>query len=233
MPKTPSYRKRKNYAQAIVTLTDSATGKRRDYWLGEHGTPGSRKRYHRIIAQWEADDRRLPECDPENLPRQGDATPGATISELVRLHWRWAVKYYQPNESGTLKVALRLLRLHYGQTPAADFGPRKFRLLREAMINAANSNDGPRRAWSRGYINQQCARIRRMFKWGCSHELVPASVHQALDAVQSLKRGRTTAKDNDAVGPVPQILLDGARPFLNRQVAALVALQLLTAARGG
>ena len=42
MPKrTPSYRQRTGYDQAIVTLTDSVTRKRRDYWLGEFGSPDS------------------------------------------------------------------------------------------------------------------------------------------------------------------------------------------------
>lgn len=52
MPKTPAYRTRKGYDQALVTLTDSRTGKRRDYWLGAHGTPASRERYHRLVAEW-------------------------------------------------------------------------------------------------------------------------------------------------------------------------------------
>ena len=32
LPKTPAYRTRAGYNQAIVTLTDSATKRRRDYW---------------------------------------------------------------------------------------------------------------------------------------------------------------------------------------------------------
>lgn len=51
MPKTPSYRKRAGRTQALVTLTDSVTRQRRDYWLGEHGTPESRERYHRVLAE--------------------------------------------------------------------------------------------------------------------------------------------------------------------------------------
>ena len=39
----PSYRQRKGYDQAIVTLTDSVTGYRKDYWLGTYG-------YHRRAA---------------------------------------------------------------------------------------------------------------------------------------------------------------------------------------
>ncbi len=38
----PSYRQRKGYDQAIVTLTDSVTRYRKDYWLGPYGSPESR-----------------------------------------------------------------------------------------------------------------------------------------------------------------------------------------------
>ncbi len=42
MPKkAPSYRKRNG--QALVTLTDSLTKRRRDYWLGEYDTSQSRE----------------------------------------------------------------------------------------------------------------------------------------------------------------------------------------------
>lgn len=55
MPKTtPSYRQRKGYDQAIVTLTDATTRERRDYWLGTYGSAESRECYHRLVAQWEA-----------------------------------------------------------------------------------------------------------------------------------------------------------------------------------
>ncbi|MCK6475968.1 MAG: site-specific integrase [Phycisphaerales bacterium] len=62
MHKVPSYRSRPGSSQALVTLTDSVTGKRRDYWLGEINTPQSREKYFRLIAEWEAANRRLPEA---------------------------------------------------------------------------------------------------------------------------------------------------------------------------
>jgi len=68
MPKTPAYRQRKGRDQALVTLTDSVTKKRRDYWLGEYGTPQSRECYHRVIAEWEADARRFSEPGALSAP---------------------------------------------------------------------------------------------------------------------------------------------------------------------
>ncbi|MDQ7014250.1 MAG: hypothetical protein Q9O74_10180, partial [Planctomycetota bacterium] len=57
--KPPAYRQRKGDDQAIVTLTDSVTGKRRDYWLGEFDSPESREVYYRLLAEYEALGRRL------------------------------------------------------------------------------------------------------------------------------------------------------------------------------
>jgi hypothetical protein len=37
--KTPKYRERVPYGQAIVTLTDAVTRQRKDYWLGEMNSP--------------------------------------------------------------------------------------------------------------------------------------------------------------------------------------------------
>ena len=73
--RVPSYRKRKGYSQALVTFTDAVTGRRRDYWLGEYGTPQSREAYHRIIAQWEAAGRRLPAGDLVGGPFHNHGEP--------------------------------------------------------------------------------------------------------------------------------------------------------------
>ena len=229
--RTPSYRQRSGYDQAIVTLTDSVTKKRRDYWLGEYDTPESRECYHRVIAEWEAGGRRLP---PPALDRPAaEAATGITVEEVVQRFWRWAKDYYQPRQVGTYKIALRLVREYFGQSPAIEFGPAKLRLLREEMIRGDAESDPPRIPWSRRYINQQMQRIRQMFKWAASHELLPSSVYEALATIEPLKRGRTDARENEAVGPVPDGLLDKVRPHLNGQVGALVELQLLTGARPG
>ena len=232
MPKkAPSYRQRAGYDQAIVTLTDSVTKKRRDFWLGDFDTPASRERYHRVIAEWESNDRRLP--PPEFDRPVAELAAGIVVDEVVHRFWSWAKDYYQPCQAGTYKVALRLVCEYYGKSLAAEFGPSKLRLLREEMIRGDASADPPRIAWSRRYINQQMQRIRQMFKWAASHEMLPSSVYEALATIEPLKRGRTDARENEAVGPVSDDLLQKVRPHLNRQVRALVELQLLTGARPG
>jgi integrase len=126
-----------------------------------------------------------------------------------------------------------MLRQYHGSEAAEDFGPKKLRALREAMIAGDETCDPPRPRWSRGYINQQVQRLRRMFRWAASQEMIPASVYQALETVEALKRGRTTAREGKKVAPVQQDRVDAVRPFVSRQVAAVIDLQLLTGARPG
>lgn len=238
MPKTPSYRKRSGYDQAIVTLTDSVTKRRRDYWLGAYGSPSSRERYHRLIAVWEAGGRRHPDPADAGIERGASAQPEVadgrpTVAMVIAAYWRWTQRYYQPNESGTLRVVLRMLRQDHGSEAAEDFEPKKLRALREAILAGDDTCDPPRQAWSRGYTNQQVQRQRRMFRWAASQEMIPASIYQALDTAEALKRGRATAREGKKVAPVPQDRVDAVRPFVSRQVAAVIDLQLLTGARPG
>jgi len=231
MPRIPSYRKRKDRNQALVTLTDAVTKRRRDYWLGEYGTPESRERYHRLIAEWEARGRRLP--DPAVIDSPGQSADGGpTVKEIVHEYWSWAKGYYHVKHASGIRSALRLLREHYGETAAAAFGPRKLRLLRETMIRG-DTIRGSRRPWSRKYINAQVQRIRHVFKWAAAQELVPVTVYQSLCTLEPLRRGRTSARETEPVEPVPEEMLRKVLPHLSRPVRALVELQLLTGARPG
>ncbi|MDX2199608.1 MAG: site-specific integrase, partial [Phycisphaerae bacterium] len=231
MPKTPSYRCRVGYAQAIVTLTDSVTKKRRDFWLGEYGTPESRERYHRIIAEWEANGRRLPRPAAEQT--DSEHPDQLKLIMLLRSYYRFAKQHHEYGELRSFVAAMRLMKRLFGHTPAAEFGPKKLRMLREEMIRGDASAVPPRKPWARKYINQQVQRIRRIFKWAVAQELVPAAVHQGLSTLEPLKRGRCAARENPKVGPAPVDIVNKVLPLLSKPVRALVELQLLTGARAG
>jgi integrase len=249
MPKKPpSYRQRFGSDQAIVTLTDSRTGKRRDYWLGEYDSPVSREMYHRVIADWEARNRRHPPAPPPPPVSRSDPDGidrgAVTVSEICLAFWRHATSYYEPTAATHFRGLIRITRQLFGSLPARSFGPNCLRRVRDQMVSGdpAPETPGmpgtpgttpPRKPWSRPYINSQVHRLCRMFKWAASHEMIPASVYHELKTVPALRRGRTPARDPDPVKPVPIECVDAVRPFLSRQVAALVDLQLLTGARGG
>src|SRR5262249_2230070 len=86
---------------------------------------------------------------------------------------------------------------------------------------------------SRSVINYRINRIRRVFKWAVSFELLPPSVHQALQAIPGLRRGRGGVREAPKVLPVPAEHVEATLPFLPRPVAAMVQVQLRTACRAG
>jgi len=225
----PSYRTRKDTTQAIVTLTDAVTCKRRDYWLGEYGSPESRELYHQLLAEWEANGRRLP------APPQAEAgsEAGITITEVILAYRDWAQGYYAKAKFHNIRAGLRVLRKLFGHHSAADFGPKKLRLVRKEMIRGDAAADSPRRPWYRPTINQQCRYIRHMFKWSASHEMIPAHVHEQPRTMEPFRRGRTEAHEPERVSPVADELVEAIKPHVSRQVWALIQLQQLTGARGG
>jgi integrase len=112
----------------------------------------------------------------------------------------------------------------YGHTVARGFGPLALRAVRDAMVNAG---------LSRAVVNARVNRVRRVFKWAASFELVPASVYEALRTVAGLQKGRSGAPEGDGVKPVAEEHVMATLPFLPAPVRAMAELQLLTGMRVG
>ena len=100
----PSYRQRKGFDQAIVTLPHSVTDHRKDYWLGSYGSPENRDLYHRVLAQWESAGRRL----PITLDDRPADIPQVSVAEVLAAYWKWAGRRYGSPELGCLRVVIRL-----------------------------------------------------------------------------------------------------------------------------
>jgi hypothetical protein len=83
-PRIPTYRLHKQSGQAVVTLSDGLGG-RRDVLLGKHGTAASRAEYARVIAEWEAGGRRL----PQTLATVADLT----VNEVAARFWQHAEQH--------------------------------------------------------------------------------------------------------------------------------------------
>lgn len=212
-PRVPSFRLHKATGQGFVEID----GARR--YLGRYDLPQTKQAYHRLIAEWLANGRRLPVA-PEDI----------TVIELVDRYLDHAQNYYRlPNgEPGpgieNVRVAIRPLLELYGPTPAAEFGPLKLITIREQWVTA-----GLRRVTCNGYVGT----LKRVFKFGVARELIPATVHTALEAVEGLRKGRCAAKESRIITSVPQTHIDAVKPFVSRQVWGLIQLQLLTGARSG
>src|SRR5262249_16376303 len=64
-------------------------------------------------------------------------------------------------------------------------------------------------------------------------EMISASVYQGLKTVSGLRRGRADVRESEPVRPVPDSFVEAVRPFVARQVWAMIELQRLTGMRPG
>ncbi len=194
--KVPTYRRHKQSGQAIVTLVDPS-GIRRDVLLGEYGTPDSHERYARVIAEWEANRRQL--------PKSGKAPVDLLVNEIILAFMRFGEQHYRhptgepTGELENYRATFRPLKALYGSVVATEFGPLALKVVRQRMIDDK---------LSRRVINQRLGRIKRVFKWAVSEELLPSSVYEALRTVAALSRGRTDAVETEPVKPVATEAVD-------------------------
>lgn len=215
----PSYRLHKQSGQAIVTVR-SAEGCRRDVLLGPHGSPESTTAYERILA------------DLRIGPSAGAPPPplDPSVNQVLLAFLTHASSHYRrPDTTPTgevkeFKLSVRPVRLLYGTTPARAFGPLALKAVRDWMVG---------RGLCRTLVNRRVGRIKHVFKWAASEELVPAAVHAALATVAGLRRGRTAARESDPVRPADPAVVDATLPHLTPTVRAMVELQRLTGMRPG
>ncbi len=209
----PKYRKHKASGQAVVTING------RDHYLGLYRSKASRREYDRLVGEWLARDRQP----------LVDAADGLLVSELAARYWSYATQKYvrhgQPTaEQHHVKTALKHLLRLYENHIAAEFGPTHLKVVRQSMIEAG---------WARNYINGQVGVLVRMFKWGVTEGLLPASVHAALDLVDGLRRGESAARETCKRHGVDDPTVAATLPYLSPIIRAMIELQRATGARPG
>jgi integrase len=214
--RAPSYR-RQNYAGGRATAFIEIRGQR--IYLGRYGTPESKEKYRRILAEIDA--------SGPTLALAKGATHNRTINELLVLYWEHAAKYYvkdgkPTSEQASLKAAFRPLSELYGGLDAQEFGPKGLTAVRQVMIA---------RRWTRKSINKHVNRIVRFFKWAVGQEFLAAEVWKKLQAVDGLRSGRTAAADPQPIKPVSDQTVEQTLPFLSPAIAAMVRFQQLAGCR--
>jgi integrase len=213
----PKYRHYKPKDLAVVRIDG------RDHYLGKYGTPESRERYHRLLAEHAVKG----SADLGVETTRDSGSQPLSVNKLVLAYFRHVKAYYIKNgqptsEVGIIRQVLRIIRRLYGDTAAKDFGPLALKACREAMVT---------RGWSRKSINRQVMRIRAIFKWAAAREMLPATIHEALRTVEGLRKGRSTARERPPVLPVPDDVVEKTLAHLPEVPAAMVRLQRLTGMR--
>jgi len=209
----PKYRKHKASGQAFVELNG------RRLYLGPHGTKVSRLEYDRLVSEWLQNGRTTITAATES----GDFL----VVELIAAYLKFAQGYYRKggrptSEYAAILSAMRELRLLYGRKSVSEFGPIALQTIMSRMVA---------KGWARGTVNKQAGRIKRMFKWGVSQEIIPASVYHALSTVSGLRKGRSAARETDPILPVTNEMVESTLRHLPRVVADVVRFQRLTGCR--
>jgi len=226
----PKYSLHKPSGRARVVIAG------KQVYLGVYGSPESRERYLQFIASSTRTGNEPVVAGVDAHRAVGvtayggvaAADPNLTINELILRFLIFANKYYARNgkptgEYANMRDSMRPVRALFSHGRAWDFGPKALKAIQQHMIDSEGL--------SRRVINSRINRIRRMFKWAVSEELVPAPVFQALCTVAGLKYGRTTARETSPVTPVDDRWVDATLPFLAPQIADMVRVQRLTGAR--
>jgi integrase len=218
MPKitaaVPKYSHHKASGQAVVNICG------KDHYLGPWKSKASQIEYDRLITEWIVAGR----------PAVAQRTPAnRTVKELILAFWEHAQAYYVKHGRATgsadnFKIPFRFLRKLYGHRPASEFGPLALKAVRAKMIEANHS---------RRYINDNIERIKQMFRWAASEELISSDVYISLRSVQGLPKGRGLARESEPVTAIDDAIVDATLPHLSPVVAAMVRFQRLTGARPG
>ncbi len=213
----PAYTLHRASGQAIVRLSG------RDHYLGPHGTPESRQKYDRLMAEWLTQGRSTPP------PQDSADTTGLLVSEvLLRFMeqlWPAPQTGKTPKEVANFRLVVRCVHNLYGDRPATTFGPLALKAVRTHMIEVQDL--------CRTEVNKRIGRIKRIFKWAVSEELIPSSIFEALRTVEGIRHGKSKAREKPPVKPVSDKDINSTLPFMNPLVATMVRVQRLTGMRPG
>ena len=155
--------------------------------------------------------------------------PDLTIDDLLLRYLQFARSYYceagvPSKEYRCMTDAIKHLRPRYGTCSAQQFGPRKLAIVREDMIL---------QGLARTVINNRINRIRRVFKWGVSMELISPSVFHGICSLEGLKFGRSKARESGPVQAVSDDQIELVVNIASPQIRAMILLQRYTGMRPG
>ena len=135
-------------------------------------------------------------------------------------------------EFKTVQRIMRLLRSNFGRTDASEFKALRFKAIRQIIAENGVSETKPAPI-CRYVVNKYCRHIIRAFKLAAENEKLSADNYQSMKAVETLRKGRTDARETDPIKPVSLETIEKTKQHLHGIAADMVRLQLLTAMRPG
>ncbi len=216
----PSYQHHKASGQAVMRITLPG-GTRKTVYLGVYGSPESKAEYARRVQAVSTN---------TATAITGPSAADITVAELLVGFLEHAERHYRhpdgkpTSEIWSFRLVGKPLKELFAFLPVREFGPNALKTLRARMVELG---------WCRKTVNKSVTRVRSIFKWGVSEELVPAEVLARLASVQGLQRGRSEAHDPEPVAPVALAAIETVLPLVPRGVRGLIQFQRFTGARPG
>ena len=223
----------------------------RQIQLGAASSPESQQAFDRILGEWYANGQQL----PQEAPVANDAhRDGPSVAVLLERFWTHAQGYYsrpvlddagQPKADAGIgltepteqlnhyRQVIRLTRRAYGDTDILKFGCPQLEALREMMIRPRTdpATGEAEAAWCRKHANRQAGRVKHIFGWGVIKGLVPVAVYHTLLLLPGLHIGKSVAKEKASVRPVLEEKALAVAKHANKQIAAMIQMQLLCGMR--
>lgn len=192
----------------------------KQHWFGHETDPASRQKYAEFLSQYQQ--------APAGISLNSKGC--CSVNEVcLAFMTKYAVRYRRHDGSSTSEVdcynsVIRILQPLFGETSAAEFGPLRLRTVRDSMVAEG---------WSRGTINKHISRVRTMFRFAASLEMISSTVVTALEVLPPLAVGESSAPDYEPRHAVPDADLTAVRRVLDEYNCDLFDLMLLTGARPG
>jgi hypothetical protein len=154
----PAYGLHRASGQAVVRIDG------RDKYLGPHGSPESKAKYHELARKAMADRTKA------DVERSILLHVDITVAELASRYLLHVETYYTKNGKATsqltiIRLTIGVLLDRHAYLEAREFGPLSLIACQEALVSEG---------LSRGEVNRRVRIIRQVFQWGFSQQLVRA-----------------------------------------------------------
>ena len=180
------------------------------YFPGDFGSPESVMAYRRFLSEIAGE---------KPLPDKSEYTVAELFEAWFKEHEATCPK---KKYSHYLQCCKSVISRGYASTLAADFGPRKLRDVRDGMVESG---------WAMSTINQRVGRIKKVFKWGVSSELVPPDVMHSIYSLSGIVAGDTSAPSPRAIKPIDWSRVEEIRPLLSDTVYQMLQVLWYTGMR--
>ncbi len=226
--KFPSYRRHAS-GQARVTIAG------KDYLLGPWKSKESKEKYDRLVGEYISSGR---------SKSFGTKPSELSIAELLVAFKAHAAQTYGVSKRGEyyhLLLAMRPLKRLYASTQAIEFGVPQWKAVRRYIEDGKNGalpkpGQKPRPIIipSRSYVNSVMQRVTRIFRWAAGDgNMLPGSIAESLERIESLKIGRTNAGETDPIEPVSDAVVEETLKHLPQILRDVVRVQRLIGCRPG